>query len=89
MTLGPVGARMKQKLADRLSPVELEVMDESSRHAGHAGSRPEGETHFAIKITASAFAGLGPVQRHRMVNEILAEELSGPVHALSISAKAP
>ena len=89
MTLGPIGKRIEQKLRDRFSPVELHVIDESSRHAGHSGAHREGETHFHIKITTNAFTGVPLLERHRQVNETLAEELAGRVHALSISASAP
>jgi len=89
MSLGPVGLLMEKKLNDRFSPVELSVVDESSRHAGHSGARPDGESHFKVKIISDAFAGQSLVQCHRLINETLAEELKERVHALSISAKAP
>lgn len=87
--LGPVGERIRDKLADRFAPAVLEVSDESHLHAGHAGARPEGETHFRVTITAEAFRGRNRLARHRLVNEALAEELAGPVHALAIRAAAP
>ncbi len=89
MTLGPVGQLITQKLTDTFSPAELNVIDESHKHAGHAGARPEGETHFRVDIVADAFGGKSLVERHRMINQTLAEELADRVHALSISAKAP
>ena len=89
MSLGPVGQRITQKLTDAFAPAELEVIDESHKHAGHAGARPEGETHFKVVIVAGAFDGASLVERHRLVNQALAEELADRVHALSISAKAP
>ena len=61
----------------------------SHRHAGHAGARPGGETHFRVTIVSAAFAGKGRVERHRMVNAALAEELAGPVHALAVHPAAP
>jgi len=78
-----------QKLTAAFSPLELSVEDESVRHAGHAGSRPEGETHFRVRIVSRAFAGLNRVERHRRVNEALADELHGRVHALSVTALTP
>lgn len=87
--LGPVGQRIESKLTERFGPQRLEVIDESHLHAGHVGARPEGETHFRVNISASAFAGLSRVARHRLVNEALAHELAGPVHALAITADAP
>ncbi len=89
MSLGPVGLEMERKLTERFSPVELSVIDESHHHAGHSGARPDGESHFKVKITADAFTGQSLVQCHRMINETLAEELKERVHALSIQAKAP
>ena len=79
---------MQEKIAARLNqglaPQHLEVIDESHQHAGHAGARPGGETHFRVKIAAAAFAGQSRVACHRMVNGLLAEELAGGVHALAI-----
>lgn len=76
----------KLKLAFR--PQALDVRDESSQHAGHAGARPGGETHFRVYIVASAFAGKSRVEMHRMINQVLADDLAGPVHALAIHASA-
>ncbi len=84
-----VKSTIEGKLAAAFSPDRLVVTDESHLHAGHAGARPEGETHFRIHIVSRAFAGKGRVQRHRLVNEALADELAGPVHALAIRAEAP
>ncbi|MEO9874544.1 MAG: BolA family protein [Anderseniella sp.] len=89
MQLGHVGQAITEKLSKALVPHALEVIDESHLHAGHSGARPEGETHFRVKIQAEAFTGMSLIQRHRMVNDVLAEELNGPVHALAISASAP
>ena len=77
------------KLTKAFAPQSLDVIDESHRHAGHAGHRPEGETHFRVTIVASAFHGKSRVERHRMINAILAAELAGRVHALAIHASAP
>jgi BolA protein len=77
------------KLTDALAPQSLEVIDESHRHAGHAGSRPEGETHFRVRLTAAAFSGKSRIDRHRTINGLLAAELKGGIHALAIEAKAP
>jgi BolA family transcriptional regulator, general stress-responsive regulator len=78
-----------EKLRRAFAPQRLQVVDESHQHAGHAGARPEGETHFRIYIVAEAFYGKSRLERHRMVNEILAGELAGGVHALAIHASAP
>lgn len=84
--MGKVGEGIALKLRRAFSPKELEVIDESHRHAGHAGARPGGETHFRVRIVAEVFEGKGRLDRHRLVNKALAEELAGPVHALSITA---
>ncbi len=65
------------------------VIDESEQHHGHGGWREGGETHFRVNVVSAAFAGKSRVERHRIVNGLLAEELAGRVHALAISAKAP
>ena len=89
MSLGPIGVEMERKLQEKFSPLELKVIDESHHHAGHSGARPDGESHFKVKIVASAFTGQSLLQCHRMVNETLAQELKERVHALTIQAKAP
>ena len=89
MTDGPVRQQIIEKLTQAFAPDALEVIDESHLHAGHAGAREGGQSHFRVKITSKAFAGKMLVQRHRMINEVLAEELAGPVHALAIKADPP
>lgn len=89
MQLGQVGQNITEKLTSAFHPVELRVIDESAKHAGHAAARPEGETHFRVIITAEVFAGKPLIERHRLINHALAEELAGPVHALAIKAVAP
>lgn len=78
-----------EKLTKAFAPVRLDVVDDSHRHAGHAGARPGGETHFSVYIVSQAFEGKSRIERHRMVNAALAAELQGRVHALAISAAAP
>jgi BolA family transcriptional regulator, general stress-responsive regulator len=85
----PVAGAIRAKLTAAYAPVGLDVVDESAKHAGHAGARPEGETHFRVRIVSVAFAGLSRVERQRMVYLTLGEELAGPVHALSLTALAP
>jgi BolA protein len=80
---------MRRKLVDALAPVALEIVDDSHLHAGHAGHRGGGESHFSVRIVAARFAGLSRVERQRLVYGILAEELAGPVHALALSVAAP
>ena len=78
-----------RKLTEAFAPQSVRVVDESHLHAGHAGSRPGGETHFRLYIVADAFRGKGRIERHRMVNAALAAELEDRVHALAIHAAAP
>jgi BolA protein len=78
-----------QKLRDAFAPLALEVVNDSHRHAGHGGSPGTGDSHFTIKVVSASFAGRSRIERHRMINSVLAEELAGPVHALAISALAP
>jgi BolA protein len=74
-------------LTQSLHPAVLEVIDESSLHAGHAGWREGGETHFRVRVVSAAFNGKSRIERHRMVNALLAAELRSGVHALAIEAK--
>jgi BolA family transcriptional regulator, general stress-responsive regulator len=80
-----VADTIRRKLTERFAPVRLEIIDESHRHAGHAGARPGGETHFAVTIVSAAFDGQGRVARQRLVYQTLAEELATRVHALSLT----
>jgi BolA family transcriptional regulator, general stress-responsive regulator len=77
------------KLREAFAPESLDVTDESHLHEGHAGHRPGGETHFRLYIVSAMFQGKSRVERHRMINETLAAELAGSVHALAIHAQAP
>lgn len=78
-----------QTLEERLRPSQLTVADESDRHVGHAGWREGGETHFRLDIVSAAFAGKSRVERHRLVNDVLAEAFARGLHALAIRARAP
>ena len=84
-----VSDTIRRKLTARFAPIRLDVHDESHRHAGHAGARPRGETHFAVTIVSAAFAGRDRIARQRLVYEALAAELAGGVHALSVTARTP
>lgn len=87
--MAEIAARLHERLASALAPHLIKLTDVSHRHAGHAGHRPEGETHFDLLIVAAAFEGQRALVRHRMVNEAVAELLSQRVHALSIRALTP
>jgi len=84
-----VRTSIQEKLTKAFEPESLTIVDESHLHAGHAGSRPGGESHFRVTLVSAAFAGKGRVERHRMVNQALEEELAGPVHALAVHPSAP
>jgi BolA protein len=88
-----VAADIRDKLTSAFAPEWLEVVDESARHAGHAGATrgdgSQGETHFQVRIVSAAFEGLSRVERQRRVYAALKDELAGPVHALSLSALTP
>jgi BolA protein len=80
---------IREKLSARFAPTRIEVIDESHRHAGHAGARPEGETHFSVTIVSAVFIGESRVSRQRLVYQALAEELATRIHALSLTTLAP
>ncbi len=80
---------IRAKLESAFAPERLEVVDDSGRHAGHAGARAGGESHFNVVIVSSAFQGLSRVERQRRVNAALAEAFAAGLHALSIKALAP
>lgn len=81
--------RIREKLAAAFAPDQLDVIDESEQHHGHGGWREGGETHFRVRIVATAFAGRSRVEQHRMINAVLAAELAERVHALALEVAAP
>ena len=83
-----VAEEIRRQLA-ALAPSRLELLDESAQHAGHAGAAPGGNTHWKLTIVSAAFAGKPTVTRHRMIYEALGKLMQHPIHALSITAKAP
>ena len=87
--MGVVRDRIDMKLREAFSPQELKVDDESHLHAGHAGAPDGGESHFYVEIVSDKFTGQSRLNCHRLVNDILSEELAGPAHALSLKANAP
>ena len=84
-----VAAAIEKKLTEALSPMRLNVIDESHKHAGHAGARPGGESHFNVEVVSSAFHGKNRVQRQRMVYGALADEMATDIHALSLQTLTP
>jgi BolA protein len=87
--LGAVTELITTKLQQAFSPQRLEVVDDSNRHAGHAGSSQSGESHFNVVVVSEVFQGLSRVERQRRVNAALKEAFDGGLHALSIKAMAP
>jgi BolA protein len=84
-----VESTIREKLQQAFQPTRLEVMNESHLHAGHRSSPGTGESHFRVLIESAAFAGKSRLERHRLVNGVLAAELKGKVHALALQADAP
>jgi BolA protein len=80
---------IRRKLEAAFDPQQLVVDDESHRHAGHAGARPGGETHFRVLLVSSVFRGVSRVERQRRVYDVLADEMKDRVHALALSVKTP
>ncbi|MCB1514056.1 MAG: BolA family transcriptional regulator [Hyphomicrobiaceae bacterium] len=81
--------RMREKLMLGLNPTRLDIINESELHAGHRSSPGTGESHYRILVVSEAFAGRSRVERHRLVNELLADELAGRIHALALKTYAP
>jgi BolA protein len=80
---------LREKLMVGLEPVRLDVINESEMHAGHRSSPGTGESHFRVLIVSDKFTGQSRVARHRMVNQLIAEELAGGLHALALATYAP
>lgn len=80
---------IQARLAQALQPIVLEIVNESARHAGHAGDDGSGETHFRVTIVSQVFAGKSRVERQRMVYDLLKSELEGGLHALALRTLAP
>lgn len=89
----PVQDSIRSKLEKELEPLLMEIIDDSNKHAGHAGHRGSasysGETHFTVSIVSSKFEGLTSIKRHRFVYQVIDEEMGNPIHALSLVTKTP
>jgi len=83
-----VAERIRERLS-ALDPLAVDLVDESAQHAGHAGARPGGQTHWRLAIVSPRFSGQSTVARHRMVYQALGELMHDPIHALAISARSP
>ncbi len=80
---------MREQLMVALEPIRLDVVNDSHKHAGHAGSPGTGESHFQVLVVSRIFEGRSRIERHRLVNDTLAGLLKNKVHALAIKAYAP
>ena len=89
----PIADTIRDKLTKAFAPSHLVILDDSGKHAGHSGATRDdgsrGETHFNIRIVSNQFAGLSRIDRQRRVYDVLSQELSGRVHALSLTALTP
>lgn len=85
----PVADLIRQRLTAALAPSALDLVDESALHVGHAGARPQGESHFRVSIVAAAFAGKSRLERQRLVFAALGDLMQTDIHALSVTALAP
>ena len=84
-----VARAIRERLTTALAPTRLDLTDESERHAGHAGARAEGESHFRLTVVAAAFAGKNRIERQRLVFAALGDLMQSDIHALSITALTP
>jgi BolA protein len=84
-----IAESIAEKMKRAFEPQHLAVIDDSARHHGHAGSRPEGETHFRLELVSGEFEGLSRLERHRRVTDLLAEERDKGLHALSMALHTP
>ena len=81
--------RIATRLTEVFAPLRLEVLDESARHAGHAGAREGGETHYAVLVVSAGFEGQARIARSRAVHAALATEFADGLHALSLTLRTP
>lgn len=81
--------RIHSTLTAHFAPEAIEVVDQSHLHAGHGGARPEGETHYAVRLVSASFTGMNRVARSRAVQDRLADEFALGLHALSLTLRAP
>ena len=87
--MAPRAARLEAVLTQAFSPTLLRVVDDSARHAGHAGASPGGETHYSVLLVSETFRGMPRIARSRAVHEALAAEFTGGLHALSLTLRTP
>lgn len=87
--MGPIAKQLETRLRARFNPQRLVIIDDSARHEGHSGARPEGETHFSVVIVSDYFSCQGRLARQRMVFDAIDNMLAGRLHALSVKALTP
>jgi stress-induced morphogen len=87
--MGARSTRLATQLRYAFAPTLLEIVDDSARHAGHAGARPGGETHYTVLMVSPAFRGMNRVARSRAVHAALADEFADGMHALSLVLRTP
>lgn len=85
----PMETVIREKLTPHLKPTVLEIVDDSHKHAGHAGARPGGNSHFSLYIVSDVFTPLNRIERHRLVHDLLKEELVSQIHALALTLRSP
>ena len=84
-----VAQAIENKLSKELTPARLEIEDDSARHHGHAGARPEGESHFNVTVVSAKFEGMSRIERQRLVYRLLVEEMKTDIHALALTTLTP
>jgi BolA protein len=90
MSVAPTAPLLRERLAQRLAPTKLEVIDESYQHAGHVGANDSGVgTHFRVRIASHLFTDKSRVARHRLVYDALQDFIDQGLHALAIEAETP
>lgn len=87
--MAAIADQIKEKLSTALAPTRLVITDDSAKHAGHAGAKPGGETHFTVEIESDAFSGLSRVAQQRLVYTALDGLMNNPIHALALRTSAP
>ena len=84
-----VAQEIENKLSKELTPARLEIEDDSARHPGHAGARPDGGSHFNVTVVSAKFEGMSRIERQRLVYSLLAEEMKTDIHALALTTLTP
>ena len=82
-------ARITDILTNSLQPSQMELVNDSGKHKGHAGANPKGDSHYTLNVTSDKFRGMTKVQRHQLIYKLLDSEFKAGLHALSIVAKTP